>query len=154
MQRPNEVGPLRLLSESWSITYWMVMHKKWLDILRKAVPCMESSLHYQPTDQCLWSISTYFTAAMSQRELFFFKDFFKILDWTVLLKFYLYVPLAPRILCLEANPSFPPTAYTHAIPPGFPISPMTVLSSIAPKWKFQPFLVGHPVQYNSPSKNS
>ena len=79
MQRPNEVGPLRLLSESQSITYWMVMHKKWLDILRKTVPCMESSLHYQPTDQRLWSISTYFTAAMSQRELFFFKDFLKFL---------------------------------------------------------------------------
>lgn len=87
------------------------------------------------------------------KRAFLFQRFFKILDWTVLLKFYLYVPLAPRIPRLEANPSFPPTAHTDAIPPGFPISPMTVLSSTAPKWKFQPFLVGHPVQYNSPSKN-
>ena len=77
MKRPNEVGPLRLLPESQSVTYWMVMYKKWLDILRKTVPCVELSLRYQPPRP--WSISTYFTAPMSQRELFFFKDFLKFL---------------------------------------------------------------------------
>lgn len=150
MKRPNEVGPLRLLPESQSVTYWMVMYKKWLDILRKtAMRGVKSALS---TTSSLVHFYVLHCPHVPKRA-FLFQRFFKILDWTVLLKFYLYVSLAPWIPHLEANPSFPPTAYTHAIPPGFPISPMTVLSSIASKWKLQPFLVGHPVQYNSPFKN-
>lgn len=151
MQRPNEVGQLRLLSEPQPVKHWMVMLKQWLDMLREKRPHMKARLHYPPP--CLWSISTAFTAPMSQRQLFFSK-LFKNSLLNCPLKFLLVYSISSlNPTCLEANPSFPPTAYTHTIPPGFPISLLTALSSVALKRKFQPFLVGHQVQYNPPSKN-
>lgn len=152
MQRPNEVGQLRLLSEPQPVKHWMVMLKQWPDI------CWERKGHAWRqgciTHHLVFGPFLPPSLPPCPKDNSFFSKLFKNSLLNCPLKFLLvYSTSSLNPTCLEANPSFPPTAYTHTIPPGFPISLMTALSSVALKRKFQPFLVGPQVQYNPPSKN-